>query len=77
MIRPEVVFDLNVDDAEFVVLVFPFKVWVRGRLVEDISPAIRDETIKLRRTNPQRKLPVKLGFSRLGCSDFLFLAMLF
>ena len=25
--------------------------------VEDISPAIRDETIKLRRINPQRKLP--------------------
>ena len=25
--------------------------------VENISPAIRDETIKLRRVNPQRKLP--------------------
>jgi predicted nucleic acid-binding protein len=25
--------------------------------IEDISPAIRDETIKLRRINPQRKLP--------------------
>jgi predicted nucleic acid-binding protein len=25
--------------------------------VEDISPAIRDETIALRRINPQRKLP--------------------